>query len=70
MKLKPGIVLLITPVALSFGLWVDQMIARETHAPARQQEIRIETVDQPKNADSKDSESTSTSGTTGIIAFM
>jgi len=66
MKLKPGIVLLIMPVALSFGLWVDQMIAQETHERARQQEIRMETVDQP-NADNKDGESTPTSR---IIAFM
>ena len=70
MKLKPGIVLLIMPVALSFGLWVDQMIAKETHNAARQQEIKIETVDQPKDADHNNSESTSTSGTSGIIAFM
>lgn len=67
MKLKPGLVLLITPVALSFGLWVDQMIAQETHDPARQQETRIETVDQPNADNSKDRESTPTAR---IIAFM
>ena len=66
MKLKPGLVLLITPVALSFGLWVDQMIAQEMHDPARQQEIRMETVDQPR-ADNKDDESTLVSK---IVAFM
>jgi hypothetical protein len=67
MKLKPGIVLLIAPLALSFGLWVDQMIAQETHDPARQQEIRIETVDQPNADNSQDKESIPTAR---IIAFM
>ena len=67
MKLKPGLVLLITPVALSFGLWVDQMIAQEMHNPARQQETRIETVDQPSADNSQDRESIPTAR---IIAFM
>lgn len=68
MKLKPGLVLLIAPLALSFGLLVDQIIASETHAPSRQQEIQVETVDQP-NADHKEVENTPTSDISEIIAF-
>lgn len=68
MKLKPGIVMLIAPVALSFGLWIDQMIAQETHNTFRQPEIKIETVDQ-SNTDHK-IESAQVSEPSSIIAFM
>lgn len=54
MRLKPKTVLLLAPVALSFGLWVDQMIASERHAPARQHEMRIEIVDQQKAGDQEE----------------
>jgi hypothetical protein len=66
MKLKPKTVLLIAPVALSFGLWIDQMIASERYAPARQHEIRIETVDQQKSGDQEE-KSTLISK---VVAFM
>ncbi len=66
MKLKPKTVLLIAPVALSFGLWADQMIANEGPASARQNEIRIELVDQ-QEADDKEDKSTFISR---VIAFM
>jgi hypothetical protein len=66
MKLKPKTVLLIAPVALSFGLWIDQMIASERYAPARQHEIRIETVDQQKAGDQEE-KSTLISK---VVAFM
>jgi hypothetical protein len=66
MKLKPRTVLLLAPVALSFGLWVDQMIASERYAPARQHEMRIETVEQQKAGDPEE-KSTLISR---VVAFM
>ena len=66
MKLKPRTVLLLAPVALSFGLWADQMIAWEGPTSARQDEIRIELVDQQEAGD-KEEKSTFISR---VIAFI
>ncbi len=53
MKLKPKIVILFAPIALSFGLWVDHIADWQAHAPATQQEVRIEMVNQSEADDSE-----------------
>ena len=66
MKLKPRTVLLLAPLALSLGLWADQMIASEDPASDRQDKTRIEFVNQ-QEADDKEEKSTFISR---VIAFM